>query len=294
MGVRAPTSASSCHARRTLVSAPSTSYADSGRRGAHRGLAASVGRRGRPRDVRRPGDAVRAPAVLRGAADDPQPGRRRGPRAGHVPAGLPRLRRVHRGHQPAGLAVPHPHQHLHQHLPGQAAAARRRPTSPTSRTSTCTAGCGALDDARWPAARPRTSCSTCSPTTRSSRPSRSCPENFRLPVLLADVEGFAYKEIAEMLDIPIGTVMSRLHRGRKAMQKALFDYAHARGTRRAGPAGTAPTERRERRWLTATRRSRELETFLDGELTRRRAGRDPRPPRGLPRLPARRSTSTPS
>ena len=55
------------------------------------------------------------------------------------------------------------------------------------------------------------------------------PENFRLPVLLADVEGFAYKEIAEMLDIPIGTVMSRLHRGRKAMQKALYDYAHARG-----------------------------------------------------------------
>lgn len=55
------------------------------------------------------------------------------------------------------------------------------------------------------------------------------PENFRLPVLLADVEGFSYKEIAEMLDIPIGTVMSRLHRGRKAMQKRLFDYAQARG-----------------------------------------------------------------
>ena len=55
------------------------------------------------------------------------------------------------------------------------------------------------------------------------------PENFRLPVLLADVEGFSYREIAEMLDIPIGTVMSRLHRGRKAMQKALYDYAHARG-----------------------------------------------------------------
>jgi RNA polymerase sigma-70 factor (ECF subfamily) len=55
------------------------------------------------------------------------------------------------------------------------------------------------------------------------------PENFRLAVLLADVEGFSYREIAEMLDIPIGTVMSRLHRGRKAMQKALYDYAHARG-----------------------------------------------------------------
>ena len=55
------------------------------------------------------------------------------------------------------------------------------------------------------------------------------PENFRLPVLLADVEGFAYKEIAEMLDIPIGTVMSRLHRGRKALQKRLWDFATERG-----------------------------------------------------------------
>jgi RNA polymerase sigma-70 factor (ECF subfamily) len=55
------------------------------------------------------------------------------------------------------------------------------------------------------------------------------PENFRLPVLLADVEGFSYKEIAEMLDVPIGTVMSRLHRGRKALQKGLYDYASSRG-----------------------------------------------------------------
>jgi RNA polymerase sigma-70 factor, ECF subfamily len=51
------------------------------------------------------------------------------------------------------------------------------------------------------------------------------PEAFRVPVLLADVEGFSYKEIAEMLDVPIGTVMSRLHRGRKALQKSLFDFA---------------------------------------------------------------------
>jgi RNA polymerase sigma-70 factor (ECF subfamily) len=54
-------------------------------------------------------------------------------------------------------------------------------------------------------------------------------DNFRLPVLLADVEGFSYKESAEMLDIPIGTVMSRLHRGRKAMQRALYEFADARG-----------------------------------------------------------------
>jgi RNA polymerase sigma-70 factor, ECF subfamily len=53
------------------------------------------------------------------------------------------------------------------------------------------------------------------------------PESFRLPVLMADVEGFHYKEIAEILDVPIGTVMSRLHRGRKALQKSLYDYAVA-------------------------------------------------------------------
>lgn len=62
------------------------------------------------------------------------------------------------------------------------------------------------------------------------------PHNFRIPVLLADVEGFSYKEIAEMLDIPIGTVMSRLHRGRKAMQKMLMDFAQARGLTAATPA----------------------------------------------------------
>ena len=55
------------------------------------------------------------------------------------------------------------------------------------------------------------------------------PETFRMPVLLSDVDGFSYKEIAEMLDIPIGTVMSRLHRGRKAMQKRLYEYARERG-----------------------------------------------------------------
>jgi RNA polymerase sigma-70 factor (ECF subfamily) len=54
------------------------------------------------------------------------------------------------------------------------------------------------------------------------------PEQFRMAVLLADVEGFSYKEIAEILDIPIGTVMSRLHRGRKALQRRLYEFAEAR------------------------------------------------------------------
>ncbi len=55
------------------------------------------------------------------------------------------------------------------------------------------------------------------------------PEGFRMAVLLADVEGFSYKEIAEILDIPIGTVMSRLHRGRRALEKALWETVRERG-----------------------------------------------------------------
>ena len=55
------------------------------------------------------------------------------------------------------------------------------------------------------------------------------PEQFRMAVYLADVEGFRYAEIAEIMDTPIGTVMSRLHRGRAALQRALYDYARERG-----------------------------------------------------------------
>ena len=62
------------------------------------------------------------------------------------------------------------------------------------------------------------------------------PDHFRLPVLLADVEGFSYKEIADILDIPIGTVMSRLHRGRKALQATLYEFASRRGLDHREPA----------------------------------------------------------
>jgi RNA polymerase sigma-70 factor (ECF subfamily) len=62
------------------------------------------------------------------------------------------------------------------------------------------------------------------------------PEDFRLAVYLADVEGFPYKEIAEIMDTPIGTVMSRLHRGRRQLREKLSDYAQNRGLSAAGAA----------------------------------------------------------
>ncbi|NIR46018.1 MAG: sigma-70 family RNA polymerase sigma factor [Gemmatimonadetes bacterium] len=51
------------------------------------------------------------------------------------------------------------------------------------------------------------------------------PEEFRLPVVLSDVEGLSYAEIAEILDLPVGTVKSRLFRGRRRLQQRLYDYA---------------------------------------------------------------------
>ena len=60
------------------------------------------------------------------------------------------------------------------------------------------------------------------------------PEDFRMAVYLADVEGFSYKEIADIVGVPSGTVMSRLHRGRKLLRTSLAEYAKDRGFNRGG------------------------------------------------------------
>jgi RNA polymerase sigma-70 factor, ECF subfamily len=65
---------------------------------------------------------------------------------------------------------------------------------------------------------------------------QSIPEDFRLAVYLADVEGFAYQEIADIMKTPVGTVMSRLHRGRRLLRERLADYARSRGITVPEPA----------------------------------------------------------
>ena len=67
------------------------------------------------------------------------------------------------------------------------------------------------------------------PDTAVKNALQAIPEDFRMAVYFADVEGFSYQEIADIMKSPIGTVMSRLHRGRRMLRELLTDYAHERG-----------------------------------------------------------------
>ena len=127
------------------------------------------------------------------------------------------------GHQPQGLAVPDPHEHVHQHLPGQAAPPDETELDEVEDLYLYRRLGGLEAAARGRSAEDELLDLFTDAEVKEAV--EALPEQFRMAVLLADVEGFSYKEIAEILDIPIGTVMSRLHRGRKALQKRLYEFA---------------------------------------------------------------------
>ena len=91
----------------------------------------------------------------------------------------------------------------------------------------------------------------------------SLPHDYKMVVLLADIEGFSYKEIAEILDCPVGTVMSRLYRGRKMLERTLLEYARKYGYIR----GTAePAKMRSRKDETKGRKKKDAEPGDETEI----------------------------
>ena len=142
-----------------------------------------------------------------------QRARRRGPHPGRLRPGVPLAAHLHARHL-RGLAAPHHHQRLPRQDAPQAAHPLRR----------------ALRRRRRPAAQPRARAradATTTPTSTTTCSARStpCSPDFRAAVVLCDIEGLSYEEIAATLGIKLGTVRSRIHRGRAQLREALAHRA---------------------------------------------------------------------
>ena len=225
--------------------------------------------------------ALRA-GVPAGLPADGQPARRRGPHAGDVRPRVPLAARLHARHV-RGLAAPHHHQPVPR--PGRAAAAhpdgRRWATTPSATPS------------RRPAGRPRARrSSTATSTTTSSARSTQLPPEYRAAVVLCDIEGLSYEEIAVTLGIKLGTVRSRIHRARARLRVlARAPRAAARADRRPGATASPLSGRSDEPPRVADQRAGRRAALggghRDGARARRGLPRVRRRARRVPRGPPR-------
>ncbi len=228
-------------------------------------------------DVGRDRRPALRPRLPPGLPPDRQPARRRGPHPGGLRPGLPLPVDLHARHL-RGLAAPDHHQPLPRRCPPQAADPLRR----------------ALRRARRPAPSdpPRRTrrTPTAPSTTTSSAPWPTLPPDFRAAVVLCDVEGLTYEEIAEILDAKLGTVRSRIHRGRAMLRDALAHRAPLAGRARyAGPAPLPAGSPRDRSVIGHL--GPRVSALLDGQLSPAEAGAGLGPRPRLPPVPRRSSSA---
>ena len=170
----------------------------------------------------------------------------RGSGAGHVRESIQELAVLHPGHEPPRLAPPDPHEPQRRPRPSVCSAARTRRRSRRATTTSRTA---------WPKSAGEQVLDQDRVVERLSQDSivtalSSLPDDFRDVVVLVDIGDFSYADAAQILDIPLGTVMSRLHRGRRLLKAKLAEEAmhmsHGLRQMRGAPAGI-PRPRADRR-----------------------------------------------